>query len=175
MGTGDVDGVVETDETFVAQSFKGHHKKSGFLMPRHSRKRGENMKAYWKEKGKVTLIDVLGLIGAFLWALTIFLRETALMHNEFISFLLGIAPNFGVALLLPMFAVIYYPILFKKHITFKKFILILIAIFLLLIVSEVVHAKFLDSRFDFYDMIASLIALGVMILSYKYKHKKISN
>lgn len=126
-----------------------------------------------KEKKKTTLIDVLGLIGALLWALTIFLRGTVLMQNEIISFLLGIAPNFGVGLLLPMFTVIYYPILFKKDITFKKFIIILIAIFLLLFVSEVVHDKFLNSRFDFYDMIASLIALGVMILSYKYK--KVSN
>lgn len=29
MGIGDVDGVVEMDETFVAESFKGNHKKSG--------------------------------------------------------------------------------------------------------------------------------------------------
>jgi transposase-like protein len=44
MGTGHVDGVVEMDETFVAESFKGNHKKSGFLMPRHSRKRGKEIK-----------------------------------------------------------------------------------------------------------------------------------
>jgi len=41
MGTGDVDGVVEMDETFVAESFKGNHKKSGFSMPRHARKRAK--------------------------------------------------------------------------------------------------------------------------------------
>lgn len=126
-----------------------------------------------KEKIKITLIDVLGLIGALLWTLAIFLRGTVLIQNEIISFLLGIAPNFGAGLLLPMLTVRYYPILLKKDITFKKFILILIAIFLLLFVSEVVHDKFLNSRVDFYDMIASLIAFGVMILSYKYK--KVSN
>lgn len=126
-----------------------------------------------KEKIKITLIDVLGLIGALLWTLAIFLRGTVLIQNEIISFLLGIAPNFGVGLLLPMLTMRYYPILLKKDITFKKFILILIAIFLLLFVSEVVHDKFLNSRVDFYDMIASLIAFGVMILSYKYK--KVSN
>ena len=126
-----------------------------------------------KKKKRITLIDVLGLIGALLWPLTIFLRGTVLMQNGSISFLLGIAPNFSVGLLLPMFTVIYYPIIFKKDITFRKFILILIAIFLLLFVSEVVHDKFLNSRFDFYDMISSLIALGVMTLLYKYK--KVSN
>lgn len=31
MGTGHVDGVVEMDETFVAESFKGNHKKSGWI------------------------------------------------------------------------------------------------------------------------------------------------
>lgn len=40
MGIGDVSGVVEMDETFVAESFKGNHNKSGFDMPRKSRKRG---------------------------------------------------------------------------------------------------------------------------------------
>lgn len=44
MGIGDVDGIVEMDETFVAESFKGNHSKSGFKMPRPSRKRGKQVK-----------------------------------------------------------------------------------------------------------------------------------
>ncbi len=94
------------------------------------------------------------------------------MQNEIISFLLGIAPNFGVGLLLPMFTVRYYPALFKKDITFKNFILVLITIFLILIVSEVVHDTFFNSRFDLYDLIASLTALGVMSLSYRYQNQQ---
>jgi hypothetical protein len=43
MGIGDVYGVVEMDETFVAESFKGNQKKSGFAMPRKSRKRGKEV------------------------------------------------------------------------------------------------------------------------------------
>lgn len=43
MGVGDVDGIVEMDETFVAESFKGNHKKSGFKMPRPARKRGKQI------------------------------------------------------------------------------------------------------------------------------------
>jgi len=39
-----VSGVVEMDETFVAESFKGNHAKSGFEMPRPSRKRGKQIK-----------------------------------------------------------------------------------------------------------------------------------
>lgn len=44
MGIGYVDGVVEMDETFIPLSYKGNHKKSGFVMPRHSRKRGNQIK-----------------------------------------------------------------------------------------------------------------------------------
>lgn len=41
MGIGSVGGVVEVDETFFRESFKGNHKKSkNFTMPRKARKRG---------------------------------------------------------------------------------------------------------------------------------------
>lgn len=125
------------------------------------------------KKKNITFIDVLSLIGGLLWVSAIFLRGTDIMQNEIVGFLIGIAPNFGVGLMLPAFALIYYPIIFKKNITFNKFILILIAIYILLFVSELVHDKFLNSRFDLYDMTASLIALGIMALAYKFK--KVSN
>lgn len=44
QGIGEVSGVVEMDETFLPESFKGNHNKSGFLMPRKSRKRGKEIK-----------------------------------------------------------------------------------------------------------------------------------
>jgi hypothetical protein len=44
MGIGSVDGIVEMDETFIAESFKGNHRKSGFYMPRPARKRGGEVK-----------------------------------------------------------------------------------------------------------------------------------
>lgn len=44
MGIGDVDGVVEMDETFIPLSYKGNHKKSGFVMPRPSHKRDKQIK-----------------------------------------------------------------------------------------------------------------------------------
>jgi transposase-like protein len=43
MNRGNVSGIVEMDETFLAESFKGNHKKSGFEMPRTSRKRGKEI------------------------------------------------------------------------------------------------------------------------------------
>ncbi len=43
IGMGHLEGVIEMDETFFAESFKGNHKKSGFQMPRPSRKRGKEV------------------------------------------------------------------------------------------------------------------------------------
>ena len=40
LGVGNLEGIIEMDETFFPLSFKGNHKKSGFNMPRESRKRG---------------------------------------------------------------------------------------------------------------------------------------
>lgn len=44
MDRGNISGAAEMDETFLAESFKGNHKKSGFKMPRKSRKRGKEVK-----------------------------------------------------------------------------------------------------------------------------------
>ena len=41
MGIGNVGGVIEVDEAFFRESFKGNHKKSTtFIMPRKPHKRG---------------------------------------------------------------------------------------------------------------------------------------
>lgn len=121
------------------------------------------------KKKNITLINILGAVGCLLWVSAIFLRGTDITQNETVSFFFGIAPNFGVGMLIPMLAVTYYPVIFQKEITFKKFIFILMGSYALLFVSEVIHDKLLDSRFDFYDMIASLVAFGIMALSYKCK------
>jgi transposase-like protein len=45
MGIGKLEGIVEMDETFFAESFKGNHMRSNtFTMPRKSRKRGKEIK-----------------------------------------------------------------------------------------------------------------------------------
>lgn len=119
------------------------------------------------EKKKKTLISIMGLFGAFLWVLTIYMRGTEYVQISEINFLLGIAPNIGVGLLLPMLTIVYYPILFKEDIPIKKYRLILIAIFLFLFMSEVIHDRFLNAPFDIYDLAASLIALGTMAFLHK--------
>lgn len=44
MGVGMVKGIIEVDETFQAYSYKGNHKKSGFVIPRPARRRGGEVK-----------------------------------------------------------------------------------------------------------------------------------
>lgn len=44
VGRGDVEGIIEADETFFLESFKGNHKKSGFILPRKPHKRGGEAK-----------------------------------------------------------------------------------------------------------------------------------
>lgn len=43
QGIGEVSGIVEMDETVLPEPFKGNHKKSGFKIPRESRKRGKQV------------------------------------------------------------------------------------------------------------------------------------
>jgi len=50
----------------------------------------------------------LGFLGVILWVLVIFLRETPIVHYPSTNIWLGIAPYFGVALLLPMLLANYY-------------------------------------------------------------------
>jgi hypothetical protein len=56
----------------------------------------------------LALFNLLVFLGVILWVLVIFLRETPIVHHPSTNFWLGIAPNFGVALLLPMLLASYY-------------------------------------------------------------------
>jgi transposase-like protein len=44
MDKNTVSGIVEMDETYLPESFKGNHAKSGFTMPRKARERGKQVK-----------------------------------------------------------------------------------------------------------------------------------
>lgn len=116
------------------------------------------------EQKNMSLFNVLGLSCALLWVLAIFLREMPVAHNPGINFWLGIAPNFGVALLLPMLLVNYYPVVFQRALTRRFFLYGLAIMFTGLLLSEIVHDIFLNSKFDIWDLVASLMALLIMAL-----------
>jgi transposase-like protein len=65
LGIGNISGIVEMDETYFPESFKGNHKKSGFKIPRPPRKRGKEVKTRGISKEQVcvsTAIDRSGNI-----------------------------------------------------------------------------------------------------------------
>lgn len=119
-----------------------------------------------KKKKRKTLISIVGLFGSALWVLTIYMRGTDYVQISVINFLLGILPNFGVGLLLPMITILFYPVLFEEEISVTKYRYVLVAFFLLLFISEIIHDKFINSPFDIYDLAASFIALGIMAFLY---------
>lgn len=64
MGRGSVGGVIEVDETYFAQSFKGNHKKStNFIMPRTPRKRGKEVKLRGISREQVCVLCAVDRIG----------------------------------------------------------------------------------------------------------------
>jgi len=64
MGKGFVGGIVEVDETYFAESFKGNHKKSpNFTMSRTPRKRGKEVKLRGISREQVCVVCAIDRIG----------------------------------------------------------------------------------------------------------------
>lgn len=59
LGVGSVKSIVEVDETFHAVSYKGNHKKSGFVLPRPARRRGHEVKLRGISKEQVCIVTAL--------------------------------------------------------------------------------------------------------------------
>lgn len=117
---------------------------------------------------KHTITSVFGIIGILSWTITIFLRETSI-YNTSINFLLGVMPNLSAAWAFIWLGEI---IVNKKNIDFNFKIASAISglILLLAIISEVIHDLFLNSSFDIYDLISTLISI-IMYLTLLYFNK----
>lgn len=59
IGVGTVKGIVEVDETFQAVSYKGNHRKSGFVMPRPARRRGGEVKVRGISSEQVCIVTAI--------------------------------------------------------------------------------------------------------------------
>ena len=70
QGIGKVSGIVEMDETFLPESFKGNHKKSGFVMPRTSRKRGKQVKKRGISNEQVCMATAIDREGNIIFEMT---------------------------------------------------------------------------------------------------------
>ncbi|MGL4107502.1 hypothetical protein [Clostridium sp. LP20] len=108
---------------------------------------------------KLKLTNILGIIGAVIWTLTVLGRDTNLMTNESIKFILGIAPNIGAPWIFAFISESLYTSFYKNEYTYKLTIITLVGISVLAITSEIIHDFFLGSPFDIYDIIATLISV----------------
>ncbi len=94
-----------------------------------------------------------------MWGITLFLRTTNVMNNDFFSFILGIMPNFAAVFGMFGVFIVYYELLFKRKFEKKNFIFMAIVALVCFLISEVIHEVFLNSKFDILDIIASAIAI----------------
>ena len=121
---------------------------------------------------KYTVTSVFGIIGIISWAITILLRETYLVNIEIINFKLGVMPNVGAAWFFIWIVEIIYEEI-KRDFTFKVSIKVSGIIFLIAVLTEVVHDMFLNSTFDIFDIIATILAITIyLIILYIFERNK---
>ena len=115
---------------------------------------------------KYNITSILGIIGMVTWTITIFLRELSLTNIN-ISFILGIMPNISATWLFIWMGEI---IVNRKniHFNFKVASITSGLIFLFAIISEIIHDIFLNSSFDIYDIIATLVSIIIYLVFFYF-------
>ena len=114
------------------------------------------------KKIKFSSIEVLGIVGLVLWNVVNLLREIQPSGNAAYLFWLGVLPNLGAAWGMTMFGKWALILLAKQNYTLKTHALLCAGIAALALGSEVVHDLFLNSAFDFYDIMVTGIAQLLM-------------
>lgn len=102
--------------------------------------------------------QLLGLNGAIIWGAAVIVRSLNLSMPGILSFIVGVAPNFGVVWFLMGLYVAYAPYILKRESTRRGRYFAIAAILAMLLLSEIVHAAFLGAGFDMADMVTSVIA-----------------
>lgn len=125
---------------------------------------------------KYTITSILGIIGIISWTMTIFLREQSI-KNECLNFILGIMPNISATW---FFIAAGEYIISSKNINFNfnKAKSTSLMVLLFAVASEIIHHLFLNSTFDIYDIIATIISIIIYLIIFYYnksKFKKVHN
>lgn len=117
--------------------------------------------------------SILGIIGMVTWIATILLRELSI-NNICISFILGIMPNISAAWL---FIWLGETIVKQKSISSNFRIISIISglIFLLALISEIIHDKFLNSPFDVYDIIATIVSIAIYLVVFYFSNRTLKS
>ena len=115
---------------------------------------------------KYTITSIFGIIGIITWTITIFLRESS-VNNIYTSFILGIMPNISATW---SFIWLGETIVNIKNIYFNFKIASITSaiIFLFAIVSEIIHHMFLNSPFDIYDIIATIVSIIIYLIFFYF-------
>lgn len=116
------------------------------------------------KQNKTDLVEILGCIGIFIWVAVIFLREMMFWDNRVYLFLLGILPNLGAAWAATLFGKWLIQFKWKKKWNAKSYFALCVMIFILALLSEIVHDLFLQSPFDFYDILITAIAQAAIFV-----------
>ena len=120
---------------------------------------------------KITITLVFGLIGVILWNVTNILRTTSLINIDILRFILGIMPNIAACW---VFIWVGELIITKinNNYNFKFAGIVSGIIFLLAIISELIHDKFLNSPFDINDIIATILSIIIYLVSFYFSKRK---
>lgn len=121
---------------------------------------------------KMSFLKGFAVIGILLVSMTYILRDMSFVENSLLKDILGIMPNFGVAWVLPFVMCWFLMTVIKKPM--KHLPLGLAFTLVILLLSEVVHALFLSSPFDTMDLVATITALLILLVTYFVLHKNLS-
>lgn len=129
------------------------------------------------KKSKVSnafFYKLIALSGGFLWVLTIPLREMVTNNNNLITFILGVLPNFGVAIFTPfiIIVVMFERKIYDKNLLKKVFNSMLFITMIILLTSEIIHEVYMNSLFDINDILVSLLALVLDALIFNFLIRK---
>ena len=114
---------------------------------------------------KFDTTSIFGIFGILSWTLTILLRDTKVNSIEPFNFILGIMPNISAAYFFIWVGKIIFDRL-NKNFTLKVSVITSGLIFFFAIISEIIHDLFLNSPFDMYDIIATISAITLYLITF---------
>jgi hypothetical protein len=109
-------------------------------------------------------IEILGYIGGLIWGTVVLLRGSCFSDNSTYLFITGVLPNLGAAWMVTMFSKWIILFVCKQDYTIKKHCIICFGIIIIAFASELIHHSFLNSPFDIYDMIITIISQLMIII-----------
>lgn len=110
------------------------------------------------KKIKLGSMEWLGGIGIFLWVATVVLRDDNFSSHALYIFIMGILPNLAAAWVFTIFGKWVVIFSLKRAYSTKIHLINCAGVFIMAFLSEVVHDLFLNSPFDVFDILITVVA-----------------